>query len=205
MSGGQQQRVAIGRALVNHPTLLLADEPTGNLDSHTSVEILRMFQQLNAEGIAVVLVTHDSQVAAYAHRIIHIVDGVIAGEGSGPALVRHAGIAANPQIDHILSGRHVSTVHGPDSSHEGRNGNNTATSALPRATSAVAVAAANHPAPQSAAKAIHAAPDPFVEFYGDAPAKSQRRIMPRFCRPRGVPPWGRCDATRCDRGSRPWA
>jgi len=77
MSGGQQQRVAISRALINSPTLLLADEPTGNLDSHTSVEILRMFQQLNAEGITVLLVTHDPQVAAYAHRTIRIVDGVI--------------------------------------------------------------------------------------------------------------------------------
>ena len=80
MSGGQQQRVAIGRALVNRPTLVLADEPTGNLDSHTSVEILRMFQQLNAEGITVVLVTHDPKVAAYAHRTIRIVDGMIEGD-----------------------------------------------------------------------------------------------------------------------------
>jgi macrolide transport system ATP-binding/permease protein len=80
MSGGQQQRVAIGRSLVNRPTLLLADEPTGNLDSHTSVEILRMFQRLNAEGITVVLVTHDSDVAAYADRTIHIVDGLIKGD-----------------------------------------------------------------------------------------------------------------------------
>ena len=86
MSGGQQQRVAIGRALVNRPALVLADEPTGNLDSHTSVEILRMFQQLNAEGITVVLVTHDPKVAAYAHRTIRIVDGLI--ESDEPAAAR---------------------------------------------------------------------------------------------------------------------
>jgi ABC-type lipoprotein export system ATPase subunit/ABC-type antimicrobial peptide transport system permease subunit len=85
MSGGQQQRVAIGRALVNRPMLLLADEPTGNLDSHTSVEILRMFQQLNAEGITVILVTHDAQVAAYAHRTIRVVDGRIAQDDASPA------------------------------------------------------------------------------------------------------------------------
>jgi ABC-type lipoprotein export system ATPase subunit len=80
MSGGQQQRVAIGRALVNHPALLLADEPTGNLDSHTSIEILKMFQQLHADGITVVLVTHDPNVAAYADRVIRIADGVIEGD-----------------------------------------------------------------------------------------------------------------------------
>src|SRR4051812_3479434 len=77
MSGGQQQRVAIARSLVNQPSLLLADEPTGNLDSHTSVEILQMFRELNETGITVLLVTHDPQVAEYADRIIHIVDGVI--------------------------------------------------------------------------------------------------------------------------------
>ncbi len=77
MSGGQQQRVAIARALVNRPALLLADEPTGNLDSSTSVEILEMFQKLNSEGITVVLVTHDPKVAAYAHRTILVADGLI--------------------------------------------------------------------------------------------------------------------------------
>ena len=77
MSGGQQQRVAIARSLINEPTLLLADEPTGNLDSRTSVEILEMFQQLNASGITINLVTHDANVASYAHRTIRVVDGLI--------------------------------------------------------------------------------------------------------------------------------
>lgn len=77
MSGGQQQRVAIARSLINEPALLLADEPTGNLDSHTSVEILEMFQQLNAAGLTVILVTHDPKVAAYADRVIRVVDGLI--------------------------------------------------------------------------------------------------------------------------------
>jgi len=79
LSGGQQQRVAIARALVNNPPLLFADEPTGNLDSKTSKEILRMFQRLSSEdGITVVLVTHDAGVAHYAKRVIRISDGLIA-------------------------------------------------------------------------------------------------------------------------------
>ncbi|MCI0463959.1 MAG: ABC transporter ATP-binding protein [Gemmataceae bacterium] len=78
LSGGQQQRVAIARALVNRPPVLFADEPTGNLDSRTSVEILAMFQQLNFdEGITIILVTHDADVASYAKRSIHIRDGMI--------------------------------------------------------------------------------------------------------------------------------
>ncbi len=85
MSGGQQQRVAIARALINRPMLVLADEPTGNLDSYTSVDILRMFQELNAEGITVVLVTHDPNVAAYADRVIRIRDGRIESDESGDA------------------------------------------------------------------------------------------------------------------------
>ena len=81
MSGGQQQRVAIARSLVNQPALILADEPTGNLDSHTSVEILRMFQKLNESGITVILVTHDTKVSSFAHRTIRIADGLIESDG----------------------------------------------------------------------------------------------------------------------------
>jgi ABC-type lipoprotein export system ATPase subunit len=78
LSGGQQQRVAIARALINQPPVLLADEPTGNLDSRTSEEVLAMFQELNhKEGITVIMVTHDPHVAQWAQRVIHIHDGLI--------------------------------------------------------------------------------------------------------------------------------
>jgi len=77
MSGGQQQRVAIARALVNQPSLLLADEPTGNLDSHTSVEIMEIFQDLNAKGLTIVLVTHEQDIAQFAERVLVFRDGKI--------------------------------------------------------------------------------------------------------------------------------
>jgi ABC-type lipoprotein export system ATPase subunit len=84
LSGGQQQRVAIARSLVNNPRILLADEPTGNLDSHTSEEILRMFQELNRnEGLTIILVTHAVEVAEHAQRCIHIKDGLIDNGAAG--------------------------------------------------------------------------------------------------------------------------
>lgn len=77
LSGGQCQRVAIGRALINNPSLILADEPTGNLDSKTSVEIMELFEKIHADGNTVVLVTHEEDIAEHAHRIIRIRDGVV--------------------------------------------------------------------------------------------------------------------------------
>ena len=86
LSGGQRQRVAIARALVNNPSILLADEPTGNLDSKTGVEIMALFERLYTGGNTIVLVTHEADIAAHAHRVIHIRDGQVERDVSSERL-----------------------------------------------------------------------------------------------------------------------
>lgn len=83
VSGGQKQRAAIARAMVMNPALLMADEPTGNLDSHSSGEIMKLFQSLNREGTTIVLITHEASIAAYASRIIQVVDGQLVYDTDG--------------------------------------------------------------------------------------------------------------------------
>lgn len=85
LSGGQKQRVAIARAMVNNPKILLADEPTGALDSKSGQQIMELFDKLNEEGVTIVMITHDRKIASNAKRIVHIIDGVITEEGSEEA------------------------------------------------------------------------------------------------------------------------
>jgi len=105
LSGGQQQRVAIARALVNNPNIILADEPTGNLDSKSGAEIMRIFQELNQQrGITIIFVTHEPDIAAHTRRIVRIQDGVVVDD--------------SPVLDPIQAGNHVYTQNVEDLIHE---------------------------------------------------------------------------------------
>ena len=92
LSGGQRQRVAIARALVNDPSILLADEPTGNLDSQTSAEIMNVFEGLAEAGQTVIMVTHEADIAAHARRVVVLRDGVIASDDRRHAFVQKVGL-----------------------------------------------------------------------------------------------------------------
>ena len=85
LSGGQQQRVAIARALVGNPSILLADEPTGALDQRTGQQIMELFRELNAEHRTIIMITHDTNIAAHARRVVHIIDGEITEGGTAHA------------------------------------------------------------------------------------------------------------------------
>lgn len=97
LSGGQRQRVAIARALVNNPSIILADEPTGNLDSKTSHSIMALFQELHDKGNTIIMVTHEDDIAHYAHRIIRLRDGLVEWDRQNDRITRHADDAVPAQ------------------------------------------------------------------------------------------------------------
>jgi putative ABC transport system ATP-binding protein len=96
LSGGQRQRVAIARALVNSPSIILADEPTGNLDSKTSYDIMNLFQELHDNGNTIIMVTHEDDIAHYAHRIVRLRDGLVEWDKKN---------------DHVTRGKPVEAAH----------------------------------------------------------------------------------------------
>jgi putative ABC transport system ATP-binding protein len=104
ISGGEQERVAIARAVVNHPPILLADEPTGNLDTRTGREIMQLLQDLNQEGMTIVMVTHSPEWARYTHRILHISDGRLEGEERALHSINPAAISGCTAGPRLLAG-----------------------------------------------------------------------------------------------------
>jgi putative ABC transport system ATP-binding protein len=88
LSGGQRQRVAVARALVNNPSIILADEPTGNLDTKTSYEIMALFEEIHENGNTIILVTHEEDIARHAHRIVRLRDGLVESDGLNNDIIR---------------------------------------------------------------------------------------------------------------------
>jgi putative ABC transport system ATP-binding protein len=99
LSGGERQRVAIARALVNDPSIILADEPTGNLDSKTSFEIMEILEKIHTDGNTIVLVTHEWDISQYAHRIIRLMDGLVESDDMNPTPLRTSNIQRHVQED----------------------------------------------------------------------------------------------------------
>ena len=177
MSGGQQQRVAIARSLINHPQVLLADEPTGNLDSKTGVEILRMFQELNAEGITIILVTHDPSVTACAHRMIRLEDGLVVED------------VRNERQRILFSGHEPVGIGSPlstASSDTGGDGHPVALAVPPRTkpreaaarrTSVTPAAILDVPAPRRLTRVAHWFPAPFRTAIGAVRRNKMRSAL----------------------------